>query len=117
MRILIFATLLITSSLIANNTKINLHAKPDELKRSILNVIKIGSDINKAKKIMESNGFNCSFKKNSTFSDGKNLYRHIDFLYCDIEKGFLVSRRWQTAVLHKNNIVENVVVSTGLTGP
>lgn len=117
MKIYIVIAALITGFILDSEMKINLSENPEEVKRSILKVIPPGSDINRAKIIMEKNGFKCSFVKDSSFADKNSIYQHIDFLYCDIEKGFIVGRRWQVAVVVKNSLVSEIFVSTGLTGP
>ncbi len=111
--VLVFASL----GLSGKNMSIELTENPESVKNSILNIIPIGSDINAAKIIMEKNGFKCSIQKDSSFTDGEKVYEHIDFLYCDIEKGFLIGRRWQVAIVFKKNSVTEILVSTGLTGP
>lgn len=100
-----------------NEIKINLTDNPHEVRESIMKLIPAGTDINRAKKVMETNGFRCSFKKDSSFADKDKLYEHIDFLYCDLERGCLTGRRWQVAIVIKNSLVEKILVSTGLTGP
>jgi hypothetical protein len=87
----------------------------------------IDSSIDRAKQIMEKNGFRCEFTENGAFArtrDGKNapgeirqqVYENVDYLYCDASRGFLVQRRWQVAIGYQEKLIKFVAVSTGLTG-
>ncbi len=96
-------------------TRIKLDERAENTRETLLSHIPIGSNDMFAKKTMEDNIFSCKYTKKGEFLEKKN----IDFLYCDREdqKGFLISRRWQIAIILKNNIVEDIQVSTGLSGP
>jgi hypothetical protein len=89
--------------------------------------VPIDSSIDRAKQIMEKNGFNCQFTENGTFARmriDKNapsgtrhqVYENVDYLYCANSKGFLVQRRWQVAIFHTEKYVKSVAVSTWLVG-
>ncbi len=106
----------ITALITAEDNRIELSDNYENVKLSILKVIPEGSDLNTAKSIMEKNGFQCRIMKDASFSEDGKLYEHIDFLYCDLEKGFFISRRWQVAIIFKNGLVVEIHVSTGLTG-
>ena len=98
-----------------SETRIKLDERVENTRETLLSHIPIGSNDMLAKKTMEDNIFSCKYIKKGEFLEKKN----IDFLYCDREdqKGFLISRRWQIAIILKNNIVEDIQVSTGLSGP
>lgn len=104
-------------SISGDNMKIELGGNPEKVKNSILKIIPVGSNINNARILMEKNGFKCIFMKDSSFSESGKVYDNIDFLYCDLEKGFIIGRRWQVAIIIKDLSVSEVLVSTGLTGP
>lgn len=105
--------------------KIKFHDNPDVMEQEILKVIPLGTSITEAKKIMEKNGFICELVENGAFSDIRHdsntpgrirqkIYKNIDFLYCDISKGFVVARRWQASLVYEDNQVKQIGVSTGL---
>lgn len=107
--------------------KIALSEDPDVVEREILRIVPIDSSIDRAKQIMEKNGFNCQFTENGTFARmriDKNapsgtrhqVYENVDYLYCANSKGFLVQRRWQVAIFHTEKYVKSVAVSTWLVG-
>jgi len=111
-------TLIISSLFIdESGMKIILNDNPYDLRESIIKIIPPGTGIEKAGDVMAINGFTCSVLRDSSFAGSDRVYEHIDFLYCSIEKGFPVSRRWQAAMVLKNSAVAEVYVSTGLTGP
>ena len=97
--------------------KIELSRNTDSVKKSILEIIPAGTEINTAKSIMEKNGFTCSFMTDASFADSVKIYDHIDFLYCDFRKGFIITRRWQVAIVFRKSLVTDVYATTGLTGP
>lgn len=103
--------------------KMKLHKKNAAMKQEIQKHIAIGSGIEDAKRIMERNGFECSFVEEGGFEeveDGRHSRSHdnVDYLYCNKEKGgFICSRRWQIAIVHKNRIVSDILVSIGETCP
>lgn len=108
--------------------KMRFHEDPDLMEQEILHHTPIGSPIADAKIIMEQNGFKCEYREKETFAEvryDKNapgrlrqtVYEDVDSLYCDISKGFIVARRWQASLVHKERLVTEVSVSTGLIGP
>ncbi len=107
--------------------KIALSEDPDLVEQEILRLVPIDSSIDRAKQIMEKNGFGCKFTENGAFARvriDKNapggtrhqVYENVDYLYCDASQGFLVQRRWQVAIYHAKKQVKSVAVSTGLVG-
>ena len=101
------------------------------MKEEILKQVPIGSSIYDAKIIMEKNCFKCAMYKNSGFLEkgdsygndplGKKDISHegVDFLYCgnDEASGLYVMKEWMVMIVHQNEVVSNVYVNTGLTGP
>lgn len=90
---------------------------PSETRDNILRVIRRGTPVPDAKKTMEQYGFKCAMKKDKPFSANKQYYERLNYLYCDKERGIVVSRRWQVAFVYRKNAVTDVLVSTGLIGP
>lgn len=104
--------------------KMKMHKKIGAMKQEIEKYIRIGSSIENAKQIMERNGFKCRFVERGSFAemgdDERFVRRHdnADFLHCDKEKGgFICSRRWQVAIVHKDGIVSDIFVSISQTCP
>lgn len=94
-------------------------AKP--MRNEIRRLIKVGTPIATAEKIMTENGFSCRLKKNDDFlavdegsTDSKFIQRK-NFLYCErTEEGYVAmspARRWKAALLDENDKVANVLVS------
>jgi hypothetical protein len=74
-----------------------------------------GTRLETARAFIEGEGFKCSLKTNGRFGDREG----IDYLYCDRSEAsgmFLVSRRWQVAIIIRDENVVEVDVSTGLVG-
>ena len=108
----------------AGEKKMTMHKNAKAMKQEIAKQIPIGSNIKDAKRIMEANGFKCKLEEQGSFAEmGKDerfVRRHdnVDFLYCDKEKGgFICSRRWQIAIVHKDDIVSDIFVSISQTCP
>lgn len=109
--------------------KMRFHEDPDLMEQEILHYIPIGNPIADAKTIMKQNGFKCEYREKGTFVEERydenapgrvrqTIYEDVDFLYCDISKGFfIVARRWQAALIHRERLVTKISVSTGLIGP
>jgi len=100
---------------------------PDLMEQEIFHYVPLGSSIADAKKTMEQNHFRCKYVKRGSFIKERydenalggviqTSYRNVDFLYCDHSKNlyFVCVRRWQVAVVHNNNKVTQISVSTGL---
>jgi hypothetical protein len=79
----------------------------------------VGTSAKKARLFMEREGFKCSLMRNKSFSEEGVVREGIDYLYCERSDsaGFLVSRRWQVAIVLKMDSVSEVLVSVGLIGP
>lgn len=128
LRFLVMCLVFQTFGCLAMTPKFKFHEEPDLMEQEIMRVIPLGSSISEAKKIMEGNGFKCEYVEKGSFvreRDDSNApgrvrqtsYEGIDYLYCDQSRGFIVSRRWQAAIVHEDSKVTVVAVSTALTGP
>jgi hypothetical protein len=98
--------------------------KSEDTKAAIQKRIPIGTEISKAKAIMEMEGLGCRRFENEKYAEhptggGSPLSRGpADFLWCDSgEWGFIVTKRWQVVFVDVGGLVTSVVVSVGLTGP
>ncbi len=118
-----------TSGCWALGNRFKFHDDPDLMEEEISQLIPVGSSIDRAKRIMESNGFKCEYIENDTFSrvredpnfpGGKHtLYRGVDFLSCDRSKMVAVLRevKWLAAIVYdENREVTFISVNVGLTG-
>lgn len=96
-------------------TEIMLSEDAEQTRIEILKFIPLDTGILDARRIMESNKFECYFMADESFLDERNL----NFLFCDLRRseGLLIARRWQIAIVHKDSVVTDVLVSTGLIGP
>jgi hypothetical protein len=109
--------------------KIKFYEDPDLMEQELLKHIPLGTPINEAMQVMKNNGFKCEIIEDGRFSDVKEdenasgrirqtVYENVDFLYCDISKGFfIVARRWQVSLVYEQHQVTQISVSTGLVGP
>lgn len=88
---------------------------PKEVRETLLKYIPLESSQLYAKRIMEENEFSCTQILKGEFLENKN----IDYLYCDRydKESFLISRRWQIAIILNRSRVKDIQVSTGLVGP
>jgi hypothetical protein len=83
-------------------------------RQEILRVVPLGASLRQAEGAMTRNGFACSESKDATFG----AHRHIDFLWCDRKQlEGLVHRRWQIALIHNGDQVQEIEVAVGLIGP
>ncbi len=97
------------------------------MKKQLLLLIPIGSDIATAHDIFRSNGFTTEYMVQSDFMETsgptgqRKLHTKVDFLYADFERSKnilgLIVERWQIAVVHKNGKVFAIYISYGLIGP
>jgi hypothetical protein len=74
-----------------------------------------GTPLDTAQAFMEGEGFECSLKAKGQFGE----HQGIDYLYCDRSEDsgmFLVSRRWQVAIIVRDEKVAEIEASTGLVG-
>ena len=91
------------------------------MKQELKKFIATGGAIEDAKRIMEANGFTCVMNERSDFAEMEEdeflaTHHDLDYLYCDKERGgFFCDRRWQVAIVHKNGVVSDILVSIGLT--
>ncbi|NES73130.1 MAG: hypothetical protein F6K24_52030, partial [Okeania sp. SIO2D1] len=104
----------------ARGGKFQFDDDPDVMEQEILRLIPLGSSIEKAKEIMENNGFQCEYFENDSFvrvRDDPNgrprvrqtLYENVCHLYCDISKGLIVQRRWQASIVHERGVVSRTL--------
>jgi hypothetical protein len=100
--------------------------KPEDMRQAIIQRIPRGTSIDAARKVMESEGFTCNLKRNSTFyertswqTDGVQRHDQIDFLECRRTQsaGFLMSRQWTVALVLNGDLVSDVLISHILDGP
>ena len=80
----------------------------------LLQIAPAGSDARKALPELQRRGFVCSWTKAALF---KGVEVKRDYLYCDLSRGFLVSRRWQLALVHDDFKVADAAFGIGLVGP
>jgi hypothetical protein len=91
---------------------------PTQMERIILASVPVGSPITEARRFMESEGFRCQEYVNSPCARGDEVREGLDFLHCDrSDGGWIVQRRWQVALVHRDGRVTEVLASTGLVGP
>jgi hypothetical protein len=129
--LLVILSLLVIGPLIlyeGQNGKIRMHDDAKSMKAEVLQKVPIGSSIQDAKPIMEENGFRCEMHNNGGFVErqendpsgkGSILHDNADFLLCG-KRGtpFLsVFREWIVIIVHKNEVVSDIFVNTGVTGP
>ncbi len=87
--------------------------EPQRMVEAVLREVPIGTPLAEARRFMEAEGFECRREANSTFLDRDEL----DYLYCNRYEGGIVKRRWQVAVVYRDDKVVEVLASTGLIGP
>lgn len=122
--IALFAIIILPLFCGGQTKKITLTESVQVTKQEILNRIPLGSDIEEAKEIMKQNDFKCKMKQNAAFveyddEESEILHEGEDFLWCEKSKviGVLTRRRWQVIITHKNGVVSNIFVSSGLIAP
>ncbi len=86
-----------------------------QARKELLSLAPVGSDVRLAKPLLEKRGFACTWIMQEAFGDSEDKH---DYLYCDIKRqvDIFVTRRWQVALIHQNNLVEDADVGIGLTG-
>ncbi len=89
------------------------------MKNEILRFIPIGTSVEQAKKVLKKNGVKSKTLEDSKFSVGSIMIRDIDYLYCDKSKsgGWMITKRWQFALVYETEKITAVWVSFGLIGP
>lgn len=99
--------------------KMKMFNKVSPMKQELKKFISTGGTIEDAKRIMEANGFTCVLKERSDFAEMEEddflaTHHDLDYLYCDKERGGLFcNRRWQVAIVHKDGVVSDTLVSIG----
>ena len=100
-----------------------MRANASDKKQEILRIIPLGSSYAKARELMTANGYRCEVS-NEPFivvNNGRQerVRTGLNYLYCDKRESasYLVTRRWQIAVVNQNEKVSDIFVSTGLAGP
>ncbi len=76
-----------------------------------------GTEILSVERIMLKNGFSCHVNLAKAFEKRTEAHNLIDYLYCNREEGFPVSRRYQSALVIRDGKVSWILVSKGLAGP
>lgn len=102
----------------AGEDKIHFYEDTVEMKTEILRYIPIGSSLEKARDILQKNELKYKMKTDASFSDGKTLKKHMDYLY--FEKSTtgngLIRKRWQFAIVYKDDKITAILVSFGRIG-
>ena len=110
------------------SVRIRMYDDKKSMKEELLKFVPVGSSVQDAKRIMEENGFACEMYTNDSsietfendpLSERTITHDNADFCYCDKRRTpfQLVAREWKVMVVHKNNVVSDIYVNTGLTGP
>ena len=101
-----------------------LKSDSEATKAAILERFPVGSEIPRARAIMETEGVNCREFENEKYAEypaegGGPISRGpANFLWCDSgERGLIVTKRWQVIFLNVDGLVAGVTVSVGLSGP
>jgi hypothetical protein len=100
--------------------RIYLSSDTRKVKSAVLKEIPIGSSFAYARKIMEEDGFKCSVKLDDSFQEMEEItvianHHNIDYLYCYKEKFVLPAceQVWQIAVVKRNDVTGDILVSQG----
>lgn len=106
--------------------KIKMRDDPQAMKLEVLKKAPIGSSIQDARKVMEENGFTVTPHHNDAFAEYQDgdpqkpiIHEGEDFLMCyKARTPFLfVTREWRIVIVHKGDVVSDISVGIGLTGP
>jgi hypothetical protein len=91
----------------------------DEMKQTLKREIPVGTPAADGRRFMEREGFSCSIIKHGSFSEQGTEVRGIDFLYCCRQdpSSAWVSCKWQIALVLRDDVVSDILVSSGLVGP
>lgn len=91
----------------------------DQMKARLRAALPAGTPISAVQCFMECEGFCCEMLKNQSFSEEGTVHSGIDYLYCDRKEpaAFLITRRWQVAIVVRKGAVWDIFVSMGLIGP
>lgn len=106
---------------------------PVVMKAALVEHVPIGTPVSAARRFMESEGFICEPRSNSSFierrswSDREPKHEGIDFLGCHRREslgvnkyglgGLLMSRKWNVALVNDGSIVTDILVSHYIDGP
>ena len=107
---------LITSSCSHSNAYKD--ATYDDMKRNLEADIPVGTSTSDAEVRLRQRGFEATRMTDASFvcNDGQ-VRKHLDYLYGDRYDGGVVHRRWQVALVLKEDAIVEILVSTGLVGP
>jgi len=89
----------------------------DEMRASLLKIIPVGTPVSEAETLLQNQGFEVQRMTNASFVENDKLREHIDYLYGNMSEGIVVQRRWQVSIVHDQNAVREISVSTSLVGP
>ena len=111
MRILsLIALLALTSGCASNRIGFYENAKrakdDDRMIETIKTIVPIGTPIDEAQRRVEHEGFECKLSEQDSLVCKRNE-----------SAGFMVSRRWVVALVHRDGKVAEVLVRSELTGP
>jgi len=89
------------------------------MKQQLSQLVPPGTSIQKAQQVMEREGFSCSQKHNTGFSEEGVGHDNLDYIYCDRsdEVGPFTTRRWQIALIIEHSKVRGYLVSMGYRSP
>ena len=82
-----------------------------KMKTEVLQHVPIGTGIDQARTVMETNGFECSY---ATYANDGAPYLNCQ---CREAVDWAVSRVWTIQISYDSERVTDVVVSNGLVGP
>jgi len=86
------------------------------MRAQLLSISVLHISVENARTIMQREGFECTPIKNGQFGS----YLNTDYLYCTRIDGGLfnpVKRKWQIALIEKDDATTDVVVQCGFVGP
>ncbi len=99
---------------------------PDQMKQVVQDSVPLGSSIAQAREFMESEGFECEVRKNSTFYERRSwtnrdltTHKKIDFLNCHRNQSagqFGLRRIWNVALVLNDEAVSEAIVSHYVDG-
>lgn len=90
----------------------------DVMRSVLLRQIPIGATQDHARRQLQIEGFEPTFRRKADFADKFDKYEDVDFLYGDRSDstGLLTSKRWQVAVIIEDGRVAKLAVSEGSIG-
>lgn len=94
------------------------------MRTALLEAVPLGTSVVDAERFMASERFHCTLNRNASFAEQQDgghsvVHEGIDYLYCDRfdRAGFMVSRRWQIALVLEDESVKDMIVNAGMIGP